>query len=539
MSPTTHAVAPSSGDVTAPLQRPGPAGRFSALALVLLLALLCAGCAAGRVNLWPIYFHETREIAGPDGPETITTTEALYPLFHRECDGSSTWHAVRPFYVVDRNETEQKVTVRFLWPLGLNHRRGEAEQTFRLFPLFHWQSTYVSRADDHSVHAHFLQVIRWGRDATRGPYLAVFPLGGVTYNVLGPEWSFVLFPLYSRYRRGDYVRYDFPWPVLGFGRSADGTERMKRLWPFYVQRVYDGPRGYQERHFVLWPFFRSGRLDPGGRFHHSVFVAVPFHMRVDTFGRDDELLAYRRGILGMRVARDLREPPRQEGWKAFWGLLGRWRIEDEETVAFFPLYRGTTHYRGAPDSERRWTRRRILWPILWLDADRLQPGVDKRGLVVAPFYWHYTYVTHPETDRQRTERRITLWPLATLEKEPEGAGRFWVVSRGWRDPGLGYKRLYRDILDLFQHHREADGSRETRLLSRLYHHRRGPAGRYLSFMSLFTYDSTAEVVGEEGSYASALFGLFRVSWSPAGRRWRLFYIPFGGEGADERDVGTP
>jgi hypothetical protein len=55
-------------------------------------------------------------------------------------------------------------------------------------------------------------------------------------------------------------------------------------------------------------------------------------------------------------------------------------------------------------------------------------------------------------------------------------------------------------------------------------------------MSLFTYDSTAEVVGESGSYVSALFGLIKVSWTPAGRRWRLFYIPLGGSGAKDADA---
>jgi hypothetical protein len=46
-------------------------------------------------------------------------------------------------------------------------------------------------------------------------------------------------------------------------------------------------------------------------------------------------------------------------------------------------------------------------------------------------------------------------------------------------------------------------------------------------MSLFTYDSTGEVVGQEGSYVSALFGLVKCSWTQQGRRWRVLYIPLG------------
>ncbi len=47
----------------------------------------------------------------------------------------------------------------------------------------------------------------------------------------------------------------------------------------------------------------------------------------------------------------------------------------------------------------------------------------------------------------------------------------------------------------------------------------------MSFAPLFTYDSTREVVGEEGSYMSFLFDLVKYSWSEKGSRWRIFYIP--------------
>jgi len=499
--------------------------------LLVLLTLLCTGCAAGRVNLWPVFFHETRQLSGPDGPRTVTSTDVLYPVFHRESDGSSTWHAVRPLYSAESG-VDGELTVKYLWPLGLIHRDGDAERHYRLFPLFAWLKTHVASADANSVHANLLQFIRWGSDARHGPYFAIFPLGGVTHNVIGPTWSFALFPLYSYFRCGEYTRHDFPWPVLGFGRSSDGSRRMTRFWPFYVHQVKETGRGLYERYDLLWPLVRWGRLDPGGRYYHKVFVAVPFHTNLRTFDRNGELVAYMRSFLGMRVARDSREEKRQSGWGALWSLIYHTRTDSTDNVCIFPFYWRTTHFRGGPDSERRWTRHRVPWPFIWIDSDRLHAGVHKKGLVIAPFYWHYTEVAEPGSEAETTARRITLWPLMTWQQEADDARHLWIVSRGWRDPGGGYKRNYRGILDFFQCHRHPDGTRETRLLSRLYHHRRGPAGRYLSLMSLFTYDSTGEVVGEAGSYVSALFGLLKVSWTPAGRRWRLFYIPLGGSGAE-------
>ncbi|MFO7955772.1 MAG: hypothetical protein R6X33_01585 [Candidatus Brocadiia bacterium] len=514
----------------------GPAPRtLRPLVLFALLVLLCGGCAAGRVNLWPVYFHETRELSGPDGTRTVTSTDVLYPVFHRESDGSSTWHAVRPLYNAE-TQPDGELTVKYLWPLGLIHKRGETERHYRLFPLFAWLKTHVASADGNSVHAHLLQLIRWGSDARYGPYFAVFPLGGVTHNVIGPTWNFLLFPLYSYYRRGEYVRHDFPWPVLGFGRSSDNSRRMTRFWPFYVHRIEDSARGLYERHDRLWPLFRWGRLDPGGRYHHKVFVAVPFYSSILTYDREGELVAYVRSYLGVRFARDFREQKQRTGWGALWSLIYHKRTDSRDDLCIFPFYWRTTHSRGGPDSERRWTRYRVPWPIVWIDSDRLRDDVHKSGLIVAPFYWHFTDVTDPGGPDERTARRITLWPLSTWEQEADGARHLWVVSRGWRDPGGGYKRNYRDILDFFQYHHRTDGTRETRLLSRLYHHRRGPGGRYLSLMSLFTYDGTGEVVGESGSYVSALFGLIKVSWTPAGRRWRLFYIPLSGSGAKDGDA---
>jgi len=520
------------GQCTGAARRPIPAAaahplRAGAIAALALAAFACLpGCATGRVNLWPVYFHEARRIQTPTGPQTVNTTEALYPVFHRESDGETTWHAVRPLYNAE-SDADGRRQVQYLWPLGLILKGPYAERHHRLFPLFGYHKTWSRTAKDYSMHAHVLQLVRWGRDARFGPYLAFIPLAGVTHNVIGPTWSFVLFPLYSHYRHGDYVRDDFPWPVAGYGRTPDGLKVMRRFWPFYVAKREQGARGTYVWHAALWPMFRWGRLDRGGELHHTVFVAAPFYSSVKTWDRQDNLVAHTKSILGFGTARDSRGEQGTTGWSALFSLLKKSRAPKTDTLRIFPFYWQTTHYGDrAGDPGRTWVRRRVLWPFVWVDSDRLHPGTYKKGLVIAPFYWQYAEQYDATEDRgPREGRRVTLWPLATWQRDPDGARHFWVVSHGWRDPGKGYKRNYRAILDLFQYHRDAWGEVETRVLSRLYHHRRGPNGRYLSLMSLFTYDSTAEVVGVDGSYVSALFGLIKCSWADGEKRWRILYVP--------------
>jgi hypothetical protein len=157
----------------------------------------------------------------------------------------------------------------------------------------------------------------------------------------------------------------------------------------------------------------------------------------------------------------------------------------------------------------------------------MDENVEKSRVVVAPFYWQYS-ARHTGEEPARLERNITLWPFATWRRRLDGSRDFWIISHGWTDESGGAKRNYRAVFDLFQYHSKPGGETETRLLSRLYHHRRGARGRYLSVGPLFTYDSIGDVVGEEGKYFSALLGLVKRSWTADGSRWRIFYIPLGG-----------
>lgn len=517
----------------------------AARCLVLAGAVLLSGCASGSVDLWPLYFRETRLQGTPDGPQRVTSTEVLYPLFASESRPDGGWHVVRPFYNYERSAPERSSQVQYLWPLGTHASEPDKPFYHRLFPVFEYQKTRSPLTERHAVHAHLLQIIRWGSDDRLGPYFALFPLAGVTHGVLAETWSFVLFPLYSYWKQQDYVRRDVAWPVLTWGGTPDGAKRVLRLWPFYVSKVRDSPREQSARYDVLWPIVRWGSVDARGRYRHTVTVVTPFYSSVKTYDREGNLVGSLRGTLGVFLASAGEGGQQVGGWSALWSLVRSYRSPREDEFRVFPFYWRTTRYVAKEeDPARNWTRHWAPYPVVWVDRDRRDPAHHKGSVVVAGAYWQYSDKLFEAGAEARHGWRRTLWPLVTVEKGADGGTHVWVASHGWKDTTKGFKRNYRAFLDLFQYHRRADGEAETRLLHRLYRHRRGPGGRRLSVAGLFTYDSTAEVVGEAGPYWSALFGLVKCSATGSGRRWRLLYVPLGGGQPDdasteEADVPAP
>lgn len=506
--------------------------------LLLILLITAPGCATGRINLWPFYFHETRIVRTADGPRQVSTTE-VFPFFERQSEPDTTWHAVRPFYNYEHSRTEDHHQVQYIWPLGLHFKKGDMLTEHRLFPFFHYIKTWSPSLQKYSKHAHVIQLIRWGNHARFGRYFALFPLGGVTHGVISDTWSFVAFPFYSYYRHGDYVRRDFPWPFAGRGRTPDGVKQMYRFWPFYVSQVKKGPDELRARYDVMWPFVRWGTLDRGGNYYHRMTAVTPFYSSVRTFDRKGHVVACVRSVLGVLYCTGTPPQGGRSGWSALWTLVKDVETTKTDEFRVIPFYWRTTRYVDREEEpERTFTRRRIIWPLIWLDADHTDPKHYKGSIVVAPFYWHYTDKHRDDEGDERKARRITFWPLFTSAKEADGARHFWIVSHGWIGGSTGYKRNYRALFDFFQYHHRADGEAETRVLSRLYHHRRGPWGRYFSLAGLFTYDGTGEVVGEDGKYWSALFGLVKRSWTDQGSRWRILYIPLGGKGVEDDDAAA-
>jgi hypothetical protein len=521
----------------------GRSRRIGALARTLLLVVagLLPGCASGRVNLWPFYFQEARQVPTPDGTELVRTVEVLGPIFTWQSDPRSTWHAVRPFYNFERFKNRDVSTLQYLWPFGLYQREGGKLTDLHFFLLFGYQRSLSYATGKFATHAHVLHLMRWGRDDRFGPYFSVFPLAGVTHGVLSDTWSFVLFPLYSHYRQGKYVRNDFPWPILGYASTPEKDRVMYRLFPFFVSQRKNTPTEQRVRYDVLWPFVRWRRLDRHGDSYFTGLAVTGIYSDLKQWDRKGNLLAWRATILGFNFGRDRTEDPKSTGWSVLWSIVKSAQQPKKDEFRIVPFYWRTTWYpEGKDKPERRWTRTRAPWPIIWFDDDRRDPTHLKSSFLVAPFYWRYRDDYVADDGTVTTGWRTTVWPFCTWETGPDGGRHVWVVSRGWKDESKGLKRNYGDLLRIFEHHNQPGGEKETRVLWRLYHSRRTPHGRYLSVACFFTYDSTREVVGEDGPYVSVLLGLVKWRTTEHGRRWRILYIPFGGgPKSEDSDAESP
>lgn len=494
-------------------------------AALLLASLGLVGCAGPRVNLRPLYFRETRPC--PERPEQLVTTlEVLHPLFGMESGAGRHYHVVRPFYSYESEGAGATHCLQYLWPLGLQMGRRGASWLHRLWPLFQYSKTHRFSTGEEAVHGMLFPIIFWGRRPNEAPYGALFPVGGVTHGLLGDTFSFVLFPIYSYYQQGSYVRHNVLWPFLGWGGTPDGRQKTLRLWPLYVNKRETDSYSH---HYLLWPFIRWGHQQWQGRegpLRRRYSAFHPLFSAQSTRDADGNVLAWQRQILLLTLRHDTRERVAHRGWSALFSLIWSKTTPVKDDFRVFPFYWRTTYYhRGGRGSGEKWTRRRILWPILWVDHSTLEPEREKSGIVLAPFYWHYTTRHTGGRHAGRTGRRITLWPLLKWQKEADGSRHVRILSEIWPSTSEGFERNYGAFFDLFQYHSSVDGERETRALWRLYHHRRGPAGRYLSLAGLFSYDGVGDAGADGRKSVSALFGLVKYYWGDAESRWRLLYVP--------------
>ncbi|MDP6438587.1 MAG: hypothetical protein QGH74_03035 [Candidatus Brocadiia bacterium] len=523
--------------------------RKALAAVAVAWCAVAVGCAGARVNAWPLLFRETRLQDG----EPVTTVEALYPLLAFERGAGRSYHALRPLYNYERLSADGSSRVQFLWPLGLVGSRANDRTLWRLWPLFQHITTTRRNTGEKTTHGMIIPLVFWGRTPEEGPYFALVPFGGVTHRLMGNTCAFVAFPLYNYYRLGEYKRHNVLWPLLSWGGTPDGKRRLLRLWPLYVRDRLENPDGRSYEHnYVLWFLLRWGQQawGPPGRQHERRYVSVfPFYADQAVRDSSGELLAHRRRYFLFDQSYDNREKKEGKGWSLLFGLIKFSRSEEADEYRILPFYwRHTRYPPGGRESGRKWTRSRIPWPIVWRDVDTVQPGRRVANLVVAPFYWHYTSTRQGDEGAVDKERKVTLWPLFTVQAQTDGEWDLWLLSHGWHDASEGFKRNYRAFFDLFQFHRRASGEKETRLLWRLYHHKRGPEGRYLSVPALVSYDSIGDDGADGQKSWSVLFGLLKRTWQEDGpRRWRLFYIPLGrgatekttpaAEGAEETGTG--
>ncbi len=481
--------------------------------------VLVSGCASSQANMWPIYFQDT--VTDETGAEA-QRQEILYPFIETRRSETRRYSVLRPFLNYEKLPEEGERRVQFLWPLGLVSLREERGELYRFWPVFQHSRTHDFFSDDSTTHGWVFPVIFWGETPEQGAYGGVLPVAGTTHGLLGDEFSWVLFPLYSYYRQGAYRRRDVLWPFFSRGGTPDGVKSTWRAWPLHVRKDKEG--AYEHRYW-LWPFLRRGSQrweTVAGRARSSDYFAFhPFYSRRTTRDEDGETIDLQRQLFLYNRRHDRRWEQDQAHWALFFSLIRRENTDEVDEWRFFPLFwKKTSHASGSEDG-RGVVHHRLAWPLIWRTLDASLPDRERLYAVFAPFLWHYR--TH-YIEKDAVRRSTTFWPVVTVERAPDGGLGLYVLSHGWRDGAGGYKRNYRPFFEFFRFHADSDGGRETRLLWRLYHHKRSAEGRRLSVPFLFSYESELDDGDVEQRTFSFLLGLLQYEAGGEGGRLNVFNL---------------
>jgi len=477
--------------------------RTTTRALLLLLASAALhGASAGDSYDYGIFASKLRDV------DNATAFKALGPLVeHREARDDSDFFAIRPFYSDLSTPFFERSRQEYLWPLAtIRHFKDQ----------LNWRALILAHGIDFDVNDpqspyrfRVLPIYFQGRNSAGKDYLAVFPLGGTIYDILGRDKAtFVLFPLWARSSINDVVTTDWLWPIVS-KTSGPGVSRF-RVFPFYG---YSFRQDRFRKRFILWPFWTDAVWTTPGE-SGSGFILFPLfgHSKTEIEETWNFLPPFFRFTDGEK--RDLIYAP--------WPFFQMIDDEDLQKLYFWPLW-GRKEI-GALQSSF------LLWPLGW--QRRLDMGERERiRTMFLPFYYHFrlqTQFDREESGSEVLERYLQIWPLFAYEREGERSS--FSFPELWPGPTLGpIERNWAPIWRLYTRQRRDDRV-DTELLWGLFRHRReGQHARETTLFPLFS----CERDGEDRGW-SFLNGLAGMSRNGTNRTMRLLYIFEFGDGGDKQ-----
>ncbi|HEY6169576.1 MAG TPA: hypothetical protein VI454_16155 [Verrucomicrobiae bacterium] len=332
-------------------------------------------------------------------------------------------------------------------------------------------------------------------------YTALLPIYGHLKNRLLRDEIFVfLFPLYGQTRKRDVVTDNYLYPIFHL-RHGDGLTGWQ-FWPLIgaehkaVTTRADGfgdtrVIGGHEKFFALWPIFLKQHTGLGTENPERDFSVLPLFSTQRSPHRDSTTVLW-----PFFTATDDRERKYRE-WDAPWPLIVFARGEGKHGSRVWPLFS-----RMENDEH---LNQFYLWP-LYLSKRVNAPPLERERQRVLLFL--YSDLVERNTDTGRALHRVDFWPLFTSRVDLEGRERLQILSI--LEPLLpASKSIERNWSPLWS----------------LWRSEKNPAtgaGSQSLLWNLYRRDTTPDC-----KKCSLLFGLFQYQSDPAGRRWRLFYIPMG------------
>ncbi len=471
------------------------------------LVILCVGIGMSL----PTKGWSTEDIfnAGPlfdDFELTLSLghrTEILGPLFDYEQKESQHQWAIPPLvsYTVDR-EIDYK-EFDFLYPLVTYDRFG-AEYRFQILQLFNFSGG--QNVQEISRHRFTLFPIYFQQRSvdTNLNYTALMPFYGHLKNrFFRDEIFFVLWPGYVQSRKRDVVTDNYLYPIFHL-RKGDALEGWQ-VWPLIGNEhkgVTTRTNGFGEvetigghdKFFALWPIFFNQRTGIGTESPQRRQALLPFYSVLRSPHRDSSTY-----IWPFFTYTDDREKKHRE-WDVPWPFIVVARGEGKTTTRFWPLF-SRSHNETLESNF-------YLWPIYKYNRRHIAPSDRKRTRIL---FFLFSHNTEKNEETGQSLRRTDLWPLFTSRRDMDGNERLQILAvlEPFVPNNKSIERNYSPLWSLWRSERNArTGETSQSLLWNLYRHE----------------------AARETKKTSLLFGLYQYQSDPKGKRWRLFYIPFGKPG---------
>ncbi|MGE3853962.1 MAG: hypothetical protein AB7K09_19680, partial [Planctomycetota bacterium] len=217
-----------------------------------------------RSVLWPIIqwqniYGEVNVSDDPRHPrferQNIFHSEMVFPFWNRlRTRNRTTTSILWPLFNVQEDKEREYVSIDAPWPI-FRYASGIGEQELRIWPLFH-QYRKVGTDGSEEYLLNLLWPIIWyeqqrtyGRVETSFKIIPIF--WNTTIDHLDPADGSVI----------GHEQVTKLWPVFGYVRERDGTERVEFLSPLPDARVPD----FENNWAVFWRLFYWERSGDGRR----------------------------------------------------------------------------------------------------------------------------------------------------------------------------------------------------------------------------------------------------------------------------------
>ncbi|HVR35577.1 MAG TPA: hypothetical protein VMS21_06965 [Methylomirabilota bacterium] len=443
----------------------------------------------------------------------VQRTEIAGPLFYRtEAEHQHQW-ALPPLLSRTVNLKIDSTEFDFLYPILTYDRYGTE---YRL-QLLQWLSFSGGETLDQEETDRFTLFPFYFQQRSDNPdrnYTALFPLYGTLKNrLLRDEIEFVLWPLYAKTVRGrsmipgqapgprEYTTYNYLYPVFHVRRGEN--LRGWQVWPLAGHETrtaithtnhWGDPEtlpGHRKL-FILWPFYFNQRADLGTDDPKHLHALLPFYSRLRSPQRDSTTIPW---PLGLTITQDREKKYTEVG--APWPLIVFTRGEGKHTSRVWPFFSRSGHDTLQSD----W----YFWPVYKYNRIQSDPLDRERTRIL---FFLYSDLIERNTATGTALHRRDLWPLFTYREDHQGKERLQILSL--LEPLLpgnrGIERNWSPLWSLWRSERNPQTSATSQsLLWNLYRRETSP----------------------DLKKCSLLFGLFQYQSGSDGRRWRVFYLPFG------------